>query len=209
MATPILIYGPGSGLGKTTIARHLAETLTSDGVNARLVREEDVASLPALAPYVSAVENGRGDDPRLLISCFERLVDEMTAADGVWILDSVLPGFDWLTSAEVSPDELVSFADAVQDLIRPLAAVVIHVHGDVRIALERAIAERGHHWAEDLAARRTGRGDVDALIHYFERLQATTAELLASWALPLHSIDTTRTPEAEVLRTALDAARSR
>lgn len=207
MATPILVYGAGPGLGKTTIARHLLDTFADVGVRVRLTREEDVASLPALAPYVSAVHAGGGEDTRLLLACFRRLIDELSATDGVWILDSVLPGFDWLVSAGASADELTPFATAIEGLLRPLAPIVIQLRGDVRTSLERAMAARGRAWAADLAARRTDSGEVDDLVPYFERLQEITDELLARWTLAVHTIDTTRTPEPETLRIAVDAAR--
>ena len=197
----VLIYGPGSGLGKTTIARDLQRLLSTETRTVRLLLEEDVEETTALAPYATAVRSGHGRDPQLLLTCIESLVAEIAASDAVWIIDSVLPGFDWLASAGCSARELEAFANAVEVLLAPLSPVTIHVRGDVRAGLARAMADRGAGWARRLAERRTGASDVDALVSYFEELQAVTERLFGRWRGEVIHVNTTSERETETLET--------
>ena len=187
----VLFYGPGSGMGKSTLARFAAEALRRSGADVRHLREEDAPSLPAFAAYVRSVRGGAGDDPDLLLEACSVFADECRASGQVWVADSLLPGVDWLRSAGCDRDEIKRFLETLVERLADLAPLLVFVKGDVMLALERALEERGEKWARDLAARRCGSNGPADLRAYFEDLQAVALDILDGWPFPALVLDTT------------------
>ncbi len=177
----ILIYGAGSGLGKSTIATFVHETLKENDVPVMWIREEASLELDAFAPYIREVESGRADNDIVLLTACERFIDECTRSESVFVIDSILPCLDWLTSANASIKDIRTFNDRVTHLLRELNPILIFLHGDLRIALNRAIENRGVKWAESLAAERCGDENPASLIAYFEKLRNVSDAILSDW----------------------------
>jgi predicted AAA+ superfamily ATPase len=52
----ILLYGAGSGMGKSTLARAIAEHLLLRNIRTRFVEEHEVLEIPEFQDYVRQVE---------------------------------------------------------------------------------------------------------------------------------------------------------
>lgn len=98
----VLVYGPGPGLGKSTLGRALTGGLISQGVPARLVEEHEITAYPAFRGYVQGVEAGRADDTATLIEACRRFVSELDGrGPEIAMLDVALSravedrGMDW------------------------------------------------------------------------------------------------------------------
>lgn len=167
----VLVYGSGSGLGKSTLGRALVERLYAQGLSARFVGEEETLSLPAFRERRFAAEI-------------------RSEASEVAVVDSMLPCWDWLYSAGCSDEEVRAFSLALADVLSPLNPVIVFVEGDLDSALSRAISDRGLGWALDLAELRTGRRDLGALRLYFRLLRAGAKRMLVVWPHRVVRVDT-------------------
>ena len=69
--------------------------------------------------------------------------------------------------------------------------LLVLLSGDVGIAIQRAIRERGEPWARKLAAREFDVEEPERLPGYFERLRALSLEVLRGWPFERLDLDTT------------------
>ena len=178
----VLVYGPGPGLGKSTLGRALAKSLSGRGRPARFYGEEEVPTRPAFREYVRRVRTGRADDTAALIEACDRFVVELRSRPSeTAVVDSVLPCWDWLYSAGCSDAEVSDFSRNLASMLYPLRPVLVLVEGDPDAAFSRAVEDRGRDWALDLAELRTGLRDLDALDSYVRRLRVGAEKMLALW----------------------------
>lgn len=199
------MYGPGPGLGKSTLGRALVEKFISRGLSARLVCEYEVTDHPAFRGYVQSAEAGRADDTAALIEACRRFVAEIDVCGSeIIVLDSVIPCWDWLYSAGCTDTEVSAFSRVLAGVVSPLRPMLVFVEGDLHVALSRAIEDRGMDWALDLAERRVGRRDLDALGSYFRRLRAGSERMLELWPHRVFRVDTV----TQDLRSCADQAGS-
>lgn len=87
----IHIYGPRSGLGKSTLARALHECLEQLGLPTRPIREEASLELEAFRPYIYAVDQENTDNIDVLIEACEAFIQQCRPYDGVWIRSCPAP----------------------------------------------------------------------------------------------------------------------
>lgn len=189
----ILVYGAGSGFGKSTLATAICHFFKAQQVAHRLVEEHDVLTIPAFAAYVCQVENGRSADTETLFCCCRDYVQELILRlPQIAVLDSILPCWDWLLSADVSSKEIARFSADLGAALRPLTPLLIIVDGDIDRALDRAIANRGREWALNHAEQRTGIRDVTAYRDYLAGLRAVmTGNIDDWWIYDLIRVNTT------------------
>ncbi|MBI1742194.1 hypothetical protein HYR54_03900 [Candidatus Acetothermia bacterium] len=205
----LLVYGAGSGLGKSTLACALVQWMESRGLSTRLFSEECATEHPAFRAYVRQVQTGNAGDAATLLKCCDRFIAELlnSSADVV-VLDSLLPCWDWLYSAGASDEVVADFTDDLKALLSKLRPVLLLVEGDVDQALERAIEDRGIEWALDLAERRAGQRDRDSLQAYFQTLRAGTGRAMSRWNYPVVRVDTVvEGLESAVRRTSEELAK--
>lgn len=187
----LLVYGPGSGYGKSTLSRALADWLKSEGNTGRLYLEEAVLEEAAFSEYVDRVREGRGDDIGVLLESCEKFVEELRRRDAdVVVLDSILPCWDWLYSAGVSDEVVFEFTERLSDLLSDMSPILLFIEGDVDVVVERAVEERGVTWATELATKRTDGHDVNALRTYFRELRAGAERAKSRWSYPIVEVDT-------------------
>lgn len=186
----ILVYGAGSGLGKSTTVQMVCEALEGHGVPVRRIQEEASLELDAFAAYIHEAENDRADNHTILLAACERFIDDCTKSQDVFVIDSILPCCDWLSSADVSIEDIRTFNDRVTRLLRELDPILIYLHGNLRIALNRAIDVRGKKWARSLASERCGDENPASLISYFEKLRKASDEILSNWPYDRLDLDT-------------------
>lgn len=187
----ILFYGAGSGTGKSTLSYFTFRQLALNGFAVRCVFEGDVLQLDAFAPYVTAVDEQRGDDVETLSAACETFLRECERADEVRIVDSILPCSDWLTAAGCSRDELQRFNHMLNERLAEFDPLLVFLTGDIDVSFERAVVRRGRQWAENMAQERDKEAGVEGLVRASAKRRATAVELLAEWPYEKLEIDTT------------------
>ena len=200
----ILFYGPGSGLGKSTLSRLTHDTLQQRGIRTKYIAENDVLHLDAFAPYVEAVKQDNPGDVKVLLSSCERFIDTCNQSDQVYVVDSILPCTDWLVTAGCTRRQIRQFNTQLNRLMMKLNPIQIFLTGDTEIFLKRAIADRGENWAMRLAQERCNSDNIRDLITYFNKMGEVASELLAEWPFKHIVLDTTEydlpTCAKEILR---------
>lgn len=187
----IMFYGGGSGVGKSTLSRAVWQRLKDARITGGYHAEEDVLKSEAFAPYVGAVDAGDGSDIDTLWSSCLAFLATCRSSPGVIVTDSILPGSDWLVSAGVQTEPVVRFAPNLADQMDDIPSLFVFVECDVRVALERAIADGGVEWARELAIKRCGSGDLDGLIAYLSRSQDLGLLIWDRWPHPKIKVVTT------------------
>ncbi len=202
----ILFYGAGSGLGKSTLAAGLTAQLLQSGKKARLVEEHDIYTIQVFEPYVQRVQQGYADDAVTLALCCKRYVQQLEEClPETAVLDSILPCWDWLLSADCALDAVVRFSDELQKQLAKLNPLLVIVEGDYDRALARAIAERGETWVLDQAEARTGERCIGAFRDYQKQLRVAMEPLWASWRYEYVCVNTTDQGIEKSLQTLLNA----
>lgn len=187
----MLVYGPGPGLGKSTLGRALTGRLVEQGYSACFFEEHEVTAHLAFRDYVQSVEAGRAGDTATLVEACRRFVARLRdRRPEIAVLDSLLPCWDWLYSAGCSDAEVSNFSLMLAEALSPPRPVLVYVDGDLDAAMSRAVEERGIDWALDLCDSRTGMRDLDALGAYFLRLRTGAEQMLALWPHPVIRVDT-------------------
>ena len=185
----LLIYGSGSGLGKSTLAREAARFLSSRNIDWRLIAEED-APRGFFSRYAACCAKGAADDTAVLLECAGAFLEDCGRFEGVTVADSILPCWDWLASAGCPTERIEAFTEDLVERVEGLRTGLVLVEGDVAAGLERAISDRGREWAVELARLRTGSDDLAELLAYFAKLRAATDTMLPAWPGPRLQLDT-------------------
>ena len=189
----VLVYGPGTGLGKSTISKEFARRLAKEGRSARLIREEEVTNLTAFHTYVQQVQQGNAQDAgTLLDSCKVFIGDLEQRLPEVAVVDSLLPCWDWISTAGCSDETVTSFTNTLCEFLRPLNPLLVFLVGDLNIGLDRALEDRGSEWALNLAEKRTGKRDIEALREYLHAIRGTAERMLIHWHYDLVQVDSTK-----------------
>ena len=187
----ILVYGAGSGLGKSTIGRGLRDKLLQQGKRSRWVQEEIVSTHPAFAEYVACVRNGDGANTEILLNNAVNLIADFTTySEAIVIVDSVFPCWDWLSFAHAPLEETIKFTEALCAEIERFRPILIVIDGDIPTALARAIEDRGVEDVRDLAQGRLGVRDEVQLVGYFGAMREMMELMLPYWPYQLIRINT-------------------
>ena len=188
----VLLYGPGTGLGKSTVAAEVIRRLAQEGVPARLIREEDVMDIAAFHKYVQQVQQGNAQDIETLLQSCQGFVHDLTRVPEVAVVDSLFPCWDWISTAGCPESIVASFTERLCVLLRPLNPLLIYLVGDLDIGLARAVKDRGEEWGLSLAVERTGVRDLGALREYLGKIRAVADRMLIHWPYDLVRVDSTR-----------------
>jgi hypothetical protein len=196
----VLVYGPGCGMGKSTNASALTRKLAAKKIPARLVRENEILGLDSFADHIQQVERGRGHDTKTLLkSCRLFIGDLQYRSPEIAVLDSILPCWDWLSTADCSDTAIASFTGELCELLSPLNPLLVFLEGDLNIGLNRALANRGTQRALNLAEERKDRRDINALREYLCSMRETAEQMLSHWEYDIIRVESTQfTLEASV-----------
>ncbi len=203
----ILIYGAGSGFGKSTLGLALSRSLLELGQEADFFEEHDISGMKTMDKYVSRVHDGDGDDTETLLACCGALAAELLA-DGAntktVIMDSLLPGWDWLSAADCDRQPMHRFTIDLCSVLKDLNPLLVIVEGDIHLALSRACKDRGDEWGYRLADARTGERSMESLLKFFEKLRTAMEEMLPFWKFTLVRVNTTSQSLDECLKMVLE-----
>lgn len=187
----ILIYGAGSGFGKSTLGYKLTDCLVNLGKSVDFFEEHDIAKMKEMQPYVGQVKAGRGDDAQTLINCCKKLSLTLAQNESEFIiLDSLLPCWDWLAAAECPQDEIDQFTTNLCEAIKSFSPLLVLIEGDLTQALARAVSDRGEEWGLTLAEKRMGERSLEALVQFFVILRDVSNRTLPFWGFDLLRVNT-------------------
>jgi hypothetical protein len=201
-----MVTSVGPGIGKTTLAAGLVARARKAGLHAELFEEGEIFTRPAFSSVGRAFRD-RGTCPTaaMMVDAYAAFVGEIDP-NGAFVFDwSCLGMISDLPWAEGRPDVLLRHARDVFELAQPLRPALLHLAGDIEVALARAAAERGERWVRryaQLAAadRPTTRARLAAIAEWIQRQPDLKLELdafrAAGW--PVSEIDAIR-PVAQVL----------
>lgn len=207
----IMVSGTGPGVGKSTLAAGLARQLATH-VSVDLIPEEDLFVRPEFAEAGSGFRHRRyesmSDD---LLVAYDRVRQKAQRESSAVIFDWEAAGMvEDLPCAE-DQAALYKHVQSVMDLVRHFHPVVLCLEAPLRLAFDRAAAERGEPWLTRFAALGADQGlapnasTEDRAFAYLEsnqgwRPRTDAAYVAAGW--PMVEIDASRPSEA-VLADAL------
>ncbi|MEM7801170.1 MAG: hypothetical protein AAF633_18405 [Chloroflexota bacterium] len=185
-----LIYGAGSGMGKTTLSRGLRNALTRKRMDVALVHEEEVLGITAFSPYVKQVRDGRGEDAQTLDACCANYVEQLRGEkQTVTVIDSILPCWDWLSHANCPLETVLDFTQGLVTHLKPLNPTLIILDGDIELAIKRAIEDRGQQWASELSLARVGEVNMPKFYNFFRSMRSDMEQYLSAWTHPIMRIN--------------------
>ena len=208
----IMLAGSSPGAGKSTLSELLFDQFTRHHLPTRWIYEEDILHLDAFRPVVQAFQHGQGNAIEAILATTAQFVQESLRADLVTITDSIFPCYTWLFAANYSPPEIAAFSRQLAQLLQPLQPLIIYLNSDVARCLDRAVAQRGRQWLDELmvAMQRytycqsqpiQDRSDVVA---FFQATSQLSRDMLTAWPHPVLMLDTTIMPLDQVATQLLD-----
>ena len=184
-----MVTGASPGLGKTTLARGLCHALQARGTSAELLEERDAAERPEFADVIAAIRTRGSATVQRLVDAADRYLGTCRrTGSAVNVADAVLPFFPSTLSRGHGDSALLAMCEALGPLFATLETVQLHLHGNARVALERAIAREGPGWLQAAVAaerRRTGAPTdpvtLDDVVAYSTDRRALTAPAQVPW----------------------------
>jgi hypothetical protein len=196
-----MVTGAVPGLGKSTLARRMAESLAEqgEGDSVELFKEEDTRSRPEFAGMMSSfTETGRATTDQMLDAATEYARACQASGSTTFVQDMLFPYTPSLLAWGHSDDQIVAFFADLAERCRPAELVQVHLVGDPARALRRAARREDEEWLDWLTAKVNGYDDVhgpvddfDSLVRYFTDAQRRTTTLLeqAPWSFTVVDVD--------------------
>jgi hypothetical protein len=212
MSRLILFAGSSPGAGKTTLSALLAEALTQAGRPAIWLSEEEIGDALARFEPSLATETIAIDPFPRAAAAFARSYRDAAATI---IVDSWLPPVYFL-AGRYPAEQIVRSGIDLYESLQPLDPLLIDVRCDVRIALRRAVAQRGAAWLDTVrsymnswtlpyfSAESRPFPDHAALVRFFSEAAALTRRIVEAWPGETLVLDATATPLDQLARTLLD-----
>jgi len=194
----VLITGSGPGLGKSTLARTLADGLRLAGYEVALFAEEEIETNPAFAWVMEEFQSsGRVELPALLKASSKYLgsLDERHVE--VAILDALFAFLPSLLAWGHTDHEIAEFFQHMARLFSERPVLEIHLIGDLVDGLARAGAREGNDWLDRHVLKvSTYEGaprvsDIRDAASYLEDLEHRSVSLLhnAPWRVEFLDVD--------------------
>ena len=197
----ILFTGAGPGAGKSTLSAFLAQQFTAHAISNRWIYEED--TLDAFTPFFQALRQKQLNTLDLFLDATRSLVLECQAQPGVWIVDSLLPGYGFFFGAHPLT-AIAALTTELATILAPLQPLLVYVDSDVGVALNRAIAQRGSAWFERMVQRMNAWNlplypgkpfsDQQSVIAFDQQARQFALCLLDHWHVPKLMLTTDATP---------------
>lgn len=194
----IIFYGSSPGTGKSTLSSFLFDQLALHEIPVLWVYEDDVLHLPEFAEFVADIQSGNPQMMDSLLQATRTFVQRCLNSNVVAITDSIFPCTSWLISTDLySQEDLVQFTIELEQILALLHPLVIYLDADPRIALQRAIQQRGAAWFQGLRAalnsykvnREKSLQTLDDVVGYFETQGKISLDMLQRWSSELLIFD--------------------
>ncbi len=200
LAALVLVTGSGPGLGKSTLARSLAEHHRANGRSVALFAEEDIYTDPAFRCVVAEFKaSGRVDLSTLLeaSSSYVNDIDDGGSAQVV-VFDALFAYVPSLLAWGYTDHEIAEFMQCTAQIFGGHPVVELHLVGDLVGGLRRAGAREGTGWLDRHVLKVSSykaAPHVSALgmaAAYLDELESRAAELLISapWKVEFLDVDT-------------------
>lgn len=205
LQTRLIIIEGIMGSGKSTTARWIAARLEAAGLRALAITERvdphPVRGTDGLdhwfQPWLDVTPEGLADRS---LAKWRSFVADARATETIHTLDGQLFHGDLtnLFLMEATPAAIAKYCDAVSEIARPLAPVLIYFYQtDVERAIRTIAAERGEEWVkyqvdwklQAPCSRRLGLTGLDGLIALYKDYRALTDELYSGLAIPKLAIE--------------------
>ena len=194
----VLVTGSGPGLGKSTLARTLAERFRLAGYQVALFAEEEIGSNSAFAGVMEEFQSsGRVALPTLL-QASSKYLDILDESDvQVAVLDALFAFLPSLLAWGCADHEIAEFFQHMADLLTERPVLEIHLIGDLVDGLARAGAREGNDWLDRHVLKvSTYEGaprvsDIRDAASYLEDLEHRSVSLLhnAPWRVEFLDVD--------------------
>ncbi len=199
----IIFYGASPGTGKSTLSSFLFAQLHLHDIPVFWIYEDDVVNISCFAEFIVDIQIGNPKMKESLLRATRAYVQECVRTDVVAITDSIYPCINWLIATDLySHQELRAFGAELEQHLAPLHPLIVFLDADPKIALQRAIDQRGEPWYRELVAtlnsypinREHPLHTVDEVAAYFRVQAALSLDLLQKWSCDLLTIDVVQTP---------------
>jgi len=197
----ILFTGAGPGVGKSTLSAFLAQQFTAHALPTRWIYEED--TLDAFTPFFQALREKQLNTLDLFLDAARNLVLDCQAQSSVCIVDSLLPGYGFFFGAHPLT-AIAALTNQLVTILAPLHPLLVYVDGDVAVALNRAITQRGSAWFERMVQRMNSWNlplypdkpfsNQQSVIAFDQQARQFALRLLDHWYEPKLMLNTNDTP---------------
>lgn len=202
-----MVTGAAPGLGKSTLARRLAERLSSTRRTAIAFLEDEITTRSEFAEVMSAFRTSGVASRRHLLEASRSYI--ATSRDEIWdvvVQDVLFPFLPSLLAWGHSDEDITAFFLDLADACSDFQLVQIHLEGDPAESLPRAIVREDDDWLAWMIAKVNSYADVTApvtdlesLVTHLRRAAARTRWLLTAAPWPVLFIEadaSDRTTEA-------------
>ncbi|MET1000886.1 MAG: DinB family protein [Acidimicrobiia bacterium] len=193
LATPrlVMITGASPGLGKSTLSKRLA-----GACGAELLEEAAVLQRAEFAPVIASIRATRTASAAVLLDAAAQYLATVRTANSV-VVDAVFPYFPSQLTAGYNDDALLALRAALAEGLAGFDPVQLHLTGDARAALTRAVAREGAGWLDQVIAAAGGReAGFDDVVRYLEASARRARRLQTGSPWPVHELDADAGPDA-------------
>jgi hypothetical protein len=206
----VMMDGVSPGIGKSTLAEGLADSLSARGAAVDLFPEEQLFERIDFAEVAAGFHSLDFPTPAAFLDAYTATVRRAKANQAWLILDWNCAGMasdlPWAMDDRGRLDQLVR---DVRSLVGGAGATVLYLGGNIEVAVRRAARQRGPEWVARYVAIAANHGvppgaDIDRIVAYERDAQGfRQADLraLAEGGRRMTELDAMR-PEGEVLAEA-------
>ena len=193
----VMVTGVVSGLGKSTLSRHVADRYAATGRSVELFEEDAIAERHEFADVMAAFRATGASSLDQLLDASRRYIETCVASGiEVHVQDMLFPFLPSLFAWGYHDDAIRAFFESLASTCRTVELVQVHLTGDPAVSLPRAVEREGDAWLEWLIGKvdryadaRERVDDLASLVRYFEGADARTVRLLETAPWPLVVID--------------------
>lgn len=197
LAALLFVTGSGPGLGKSTLARALAERLRLTGCRVVLFAEEDIETDPSFDCVMEEFRSSSRVELATLLRASSKYLDEIAkSAAEIVVFDALFAYLPSLLAWGYSDREIADFMQRMAELFAESPVLEIHLVGDLEAGLTRAGAREGGDWLHrhvlkvstyEGAPQVSGIGEV---AEYLGELERRAARLLLGAPWRVEFLDT-------------------
>lgn len=168
----LMMEGISPGIGKSTLAESLAESLQAEGTTVDLFPEEQLFTRADFSVVAEGFRTKASPTPEAFLDAYGKTIGRCLANQAWLICDWNCAGMaSDLTWALADPTRLDVLVRDVRELADGYATSVVYLDGDVETAIRRAARQRGPEWIARMVriAEEHGAGpgrDIDRIVAY-------------------------------------------
>lgn len=168
----LMMEGISPGIGKSTLAESLAESLQAEGMTVDLFPEEQLFTRADFSVVAEGFRTKTSPTPEVFFDAYGETIGRCLANQAWLICDWNCAGMaSDLAWAMADPAQLDALVRDVRELADGYGTSVFYLDGDVQTAIRRAARQRGPEWIARMVriAEEHGAGpgrDIDRIVAY-------------------------------------------